>query len=113
MAFGAGLVERARDQGLTDAAVAKRRLDRQRTEQQRFRLADPHRRQPHRADQQRADARGERQIEAVRHLFAQAIGGLGVAAGTEGALIQPLDRGPDRPGPPAKWSGKGRSWRAA
>jgi hypothetical protein len=27
MAFGAGLVERARDQGLADAAVAKRRLD--------------------------------------------------------------------------------------
>ena len=93
MALGARLLERARDQGLADAAIAKRRLDRQRPEQQRLGLADPHRRQPHRSDQQRADPRGERQIEAVRHLLAQAVGGLGVAPGAEGALVQPLDAG--------------------
>ena len=110
MAFGAGLLERARDQRLTDAPLAKRRLDRQRTEQQRFRLADPHRRQPHRSDQQRADARGERQIEAVRHLLAQTIGGLGVAARAEGALMQPLDRRRVALASPAKWSARCRSW---
>jgi hypothetical protein len=92
MAFAAGLFERAGDQSLTDAAIAKRRLDRERSEQQHLRLANADRRQPHRADQQRADTRGERQIEAVRRLFAQAVRGLGVAARTKCALVQALDR---------------------
>ena len=56
----------ARDQGLADAALAKRQLHRERPEQQRLGLADADRRQPHRADQQRTDVGGERQIDAGR-----------------------------------------------
>src|SRR6266481_3773316 len=86
------LGKRALDQGIADAALAKRRLDGKRAEQQRLGLADANRRQPHRADQQRADARGERQVEAVAYALAQPISRLGVAAGAEGALVQALDR---------------------
>ena len=55
-------------------------------------LADADGRQPDRADQQRANARGERQIDAVRHLLAQAIRSLGITARTKSALVQALDR---------------------
>src|SRR5579862_1943105 len=85
-------LQRPLDQGLADAALAERRLDRQRPEQQRLGFADANRRQPHRADQQRAGARGKRHVEPVRHLLAQAIRGLGVAAGPERALVQAVDR---------------------
>src|SRR5262249_20222214 len=43
------------------------------------------------ADQQRADVGGERELERVAVPLADAIGGLGVAARPEGALMQPLD----------------------
>ena len=92
VALRARLAEGAFDQGLADAAVAERRLHGQRPEQQRPGLADAHRRQPHRADEQRADMRGERQVEAMSDLLAQPIGGLGMAAGPERALMQALDR---------------------
>ena len=85
-------LQRALDQRLADAVLAERRLDRERPEQQRRRRADTDRRQPHRADEQRADAGGERQFEPVVGALAQPIGGLGEAAGTEGALVQALDR---------------------
>ena len=39
-----------------------------------------------------ADARRERQRERVRPALADAVRGLGVASGSEGALVQPLDR---------------------
>src|SRR6185295_16226239 len=84
--------ERALDQRLPDAAFAKRRLDGERTEEERPRLADADRRQAHRADQQRADPRREREVEPVVDLLADAIGGARIAAGTESALVQPLDR---------------------
>src|SRR4051794_9711338 len=44
--------ERARDQGVTDAAFAEWRLDRERAEQQRLALPDANRREPDRTDQQ-------------------------------------------------------------
>src|SRR5262245_16811236 len=84
--------EHALDQGIANAALAKRRLDGERTEQQGLGLADANRREPHRADQQRADARGERQFEPMAGALAQPVGRLGVAAGAEGALVQALDR---------------------
>ena len=84
--------QRALHQRKADPAVAERRLDRERPEQQRRRLPDPHRREPHRADQQRADARGEGQSEIVPDALADAVGGARIAPGTEGALVQPLDR---------------------
>src|SRR5215831_3739794 len=77
--------ERALDQGIADAALAKRRLHGERTEQQRLGLADANRREPDRADQQRADARGERQFEPMAGALAQPVSRLGVAAGAEGA----------------------------
>src|SRR5205085_9727936 len=86
------LRERALDQRLADTVLAERRLDRQRTEQQRGGVADAYGRQPHRAHQQRADARGERQVEAVTMPLPQPVRGPGQAAGTERALVQPLDR---------------------
>jgi len=92
VALGLRLGERALDQGIADAALAKRRLDGERSEQQRLGLADANRRQPHRADQQRADARGERQVAAVAYALAQPVSRLGVAAGAKGALVQALDR---------------------
>ena len=46
VALGARLLERARDQGLADAAIAEWRLDRERPEQQRLGLADADRRKP-------------------------------------------------------------------
>src|SRR5262249_43918007 len=50
MAFVLGLLERAFDQGLPDAAIAKRRLDSDRTKQQRLDLADANGRKPDRTD---------------------------------------------------------------
>src|SRR5580692_4728983 len=85
-------LERALDQGLADAALAERRLDGQRAEQERLGVADANRRQPHRTDQQRAGARRERHVEPMRHLLAQAVGGFGVAAGPKRALVQAVDR---------------------
>ena len=108
VALRLGVLERARDQRRADAALAERRLDRQRPEQQRRRLADADRRQPQRADQQRADARGEGQIEHMAPALADAKGAAGIAAGAEGALMQPLDRQRRRPGSPAGWSGRVR-----
>src|SRR5262249_49732441 len=46
---------------------------------------------PHRANEERADMRREGKLERVTLPFADAVGGLGIAAGTEGALMQPLD----------------------
>src|ERR1700722_2288085 len=85
-------LERALDQGLADAALAERRLDRERAEQERLGVADADGRQPYRPDQKRAGARRERHVEPMRHLLAQAIGGFGVAAGAERALVQAVDR---------------------
>src|SRR5262249_4630578 len=93
MALGFGLRERALDQRLADATLAERRLDRKRTEQERLGLADVDRGEPHRTDEQRADARGERQFAQVLEVLANAVGGLGEAAGAERALMQTLDRG--------------------
>jgi hypothetical protein len=92
MALGARVGERACDQRTADAALAERRLDRERPEQQRRRLADADPGEPHRADQQRADARRERQRERMRTALADAVGGFGVAPRAERALVQPLDR---------------------
>ena len=86
------LSERPLDQGITDAALAKRRLDRERSEQQRLGVANANRRKPYRADQQRADARGKRQLRPVPHALAQPVRRFGVAARTERALVQMLDR---------------------
>src|SRR5262245_31931938 len=84
MTLGLRFGERALEQHLPDAAIAERRLDRERAEQQRLDLANADRRQPHRADQQRADVGGERELERVAMPLADAIGGLGIAAGSEG-----------------------------
>src|SRR6516162_3833918 len=59
MAFVLGLPERAFDQGLPDAAIAKRRLDSDRTKQQRLGLTNTNGRKPDRADPQGSDTRGE------------------------------------------------------
>src|SRR5580704_13389419 len=85
-------LERTLDQGLTDAALAERRLDGQRAEQERLGVADANGRQPHRTDQQRAGARRERHVEPMCHLLAQAVGGFGVAAGPKRALVEAVDR---------------------
>jgi hypothetical protein len=85
-------MKRAGDQARADAAAAERRLDGERAEQQRRHLADADRRQADRADQQRADARGERQLQHVAPALADAKGGPRIAAGAEGALVQPFDR---------------------
>ena len=85
-------MQRAIEQRAADAAAAKRRLDRQRPEQQGRRVADADRQLPHRADQQRADPGRERQIEQMIDMLAQPIGAQHEAAGPEGALVQTLDR---------------------
>ena len=56
---GLGFGQRPRDQRSADAARTERRLDRERTEQQRLGVADADGGQPHRTDHERADARGE------------------------------------------------------
>src|SRR5262249_43902893 len=91
MALCLGLRKRALDQHLPDAAVAERRLDRERAEQQRLDLADANRGEPYRANEQRSDMRRERKLQGMVMALADAIGGLGIAAGAEGALMQPLD----------------------
>ena len=84
--------DRALHHRKSDTTVAEWRLDGERAEQQRPGLPDPHRRQPHRAHQQRADARGKRQRQIVPDAFTDTEGGAGIAAGAEGALVQPFDR---------------------
>src|SRR5262249_58917096 len=91
MAFGLGFGKRAFDQHLPDAAVAKRRLDRERAKKQCLRLPDTDWGEPYRADEQRADAGREGQIKRMVAPLTQPIGGLGIASRTEGALMQPLD----------------------
>src|SRR5881394_1575101 len=59
MAFFLRVLERARHQHLPDAALAERRLDGERPQQERRRVTDANRSQPDRADHQRADARGK------------------------------------------------------
>src|SRR6185436_3373491 len=51
-----------------------------------------YRRQPYRADQQGADARRVGEVEPMRQLLADAIGGARIAARPERALVQALDR---------------------
>ena len=93
VALGFRVLQRALHHRHADAAIAERRLDGERPEHQRRRLADAHRRHAHGSDQQRADARRVGKIEPVRHLLADALRGAHVAARAEGALVQPLDRG--------------------
>jgi hypothetical protein len=90
---GARGVERMLHQFAPDAAIAKRRIDRQRAEQQAGLDADADRRDAIGADEQGADARNAGQGEIRRDAFAQAIGRLRVTAGAEGAIVEPLDGG--------------------
>ena len=92
MALRLRLFQRTFEQRAADAAVAERRLDRQRSQQQRGGVADKYRQLPDRADQQRADPRRERQIEPVIDMLAQTICAQHKAAGPEGPFMQPLDR---------------------
>src|SRR5215469_5007679 len=92
MAFVLRLLERAFDQGLPNAAIAKYRLNGDRTKQQRLGLADANGRKPDRADQQGPDARGERQFAQMLDLLAQPICGFRVTSRAERALVQALDR---------------------
>ena len=88
---GLGVFKRARDQRRADAALAERRFDRERPQQQRRRLADADRRQPHRADQ-RGPTRAVNERASVG-TASRTEGAARVAAGTEGALVQPLAAG--------------------
>ena len=83
--------ERAIEQRAADPAAAERRLDRQRPEQQRRRVADADRQLPDRADQQRADAGGKGQLEQMIDMLAQPVCAQHETAGTEGAFVQTLD----------------------
>ena len=72
MALGLGVLQRALQQRAADAAAAKRRLDRQRPQQQRPGIADADRQLAHRTHQQRADPGRERQIEQMIDMLAEA-----------------------------------------
>src|ERR1700733_7422874 len=89
---GLRVTKRAFEQQTSDPAAAKRRLDGQRAEQQRLGVTDDDRQLPHRADQHRPDPRGERQIEQMVDMLAYPVSAQDEAAGTEGALMQALDR---------------------
>ena len=80
------------DQSLADALAAKHRLDDQRAEQQRRRVADDDRGHRVGADHQRADPRDEAERRIGVGRLADAVGGAGEPAGAEHALVEPLDR---------------------
>src|SRR5262245_17809104 len=84
--------QRVVEQRTPHAAASERRLDRQRPQQQRRRIADADRQLPDRADQKRANPRGEGKVEQVIDMLADAIGAQHEAAGAEGTLVQALDR---------------------
>src|SRR4029079_8153009 len=92
MALCLRVFQRAVEQHAPDAAAAKRRLDRQRPEHQRRRVADADRQLAHRAHHQRADPGRERQIEQMIDMFAQTVGAEHEAAGAERAFEQAFDR---------------------
>src|SRR5215469_14734284 len=84
--------ERAFDQSLSYATIAKCRLDRHRTQQQPLGLTDANGRKPDRADQQGPDTGRERQFANVFDLLAQPVCRFGVTSRTERAFVQALDR---------------------
>jgi hypothetical protein len=92
VAFRLGVLQRAIQQRPADAATAKRRLDRQRSQQQSPGLVDAYGQLPHRAYQQRADPGRERQLQKVVDMLAQPVSAQHEAAGPEGTFVQALDR---------------------
>ena len=85
------VAERALEHRAANAAATERRLDRQRTEEQRRRVADADRQQSNRADQQSADVGGQGEVQQMINMLAQAVSAEHETTGTEGAFVQTLD----------------------